>query len=332
MGVAFLFVPISCFLYTRNNRLDLDECLGAAISLSAYFATFTFMAIAFLILLGRKINKTIITISTITVIIFPLPLWLSIISGKATLIDTVMTASYSYFAIIIILLAIHILINHHKALKNIENYYSDDIKVCINWISKSIMLLVGLSITCIIAPVFSLCPYWLRFTFLTYGVLCYIHIHYGYHKMQFNIMEQFIVKNQSISNLIEVEQSKNIKTTLNSDIVSTIECGINLWVARKLYVQKSITINTVAQEINSNRTYISKYINTTYNCSFKSWITKLRLEEAKRLLIDDLEMPISTIANSIGFASVESFSHIFTRNEGHAPSKWREEHSAKPNT
>ncbi|MFI3280812.1 MAG: helix-turn-helix domain-containing protein, partial [Rikenellaceae bacterium] len=326
MGVAFLFVPLSCFLYTQTNRLDLDPIYAAAISLSAYFPTFVLMSIAFLILLGKRYGRVVIWATVITILLFPMPLWLSLMRGDDELISTVMASSYSYFVIVVAMLDTFILINYHRVKRNIENYYSDDTIICVNWISKSIKLLIGLSVTCALAPIFSIYPHWLRLLFMLYGVFCYLHIHYGYRRMTITMLDQFVYKNQNIADLVEVERDNLSDATLAPDVFESIERGVKMWVEEQRYMQSSVTINMMASEINTNRTYLSRYINTTCSCSFKNWITQLRLLEAKRMLSSNLDVSISVIAAEVGFASVESFTHVFKRIEGVSPARWREQH------
>lgn len=79
----------------------------------------------------------------------------------------------------------------------------------------------------------------------------------------------------------------------------------------------------MAAEIYTNRTYLSSYINKTYNCTFKSLLTQLRLEEAKILLSNAKKYPIAEVAAKSGFSSSESFIHVFKKTTGLTPAKWR---------
>lgn len=88
-----------------------------------------------------------------------------------------MTASYSFLVIIVVLLVASVEINYRRVLKNIENYYSDDVIICVEWIAKSMLLMIGLSVTCIVAPIFFTCSPYVKLIFMVYGVLCYIYIY-----------------------------------------------------------------------------------------------------------------------------------------------------------
>ncbi len=319
MGVAFLIVPLSCFIYTQKNKLDSVPYISTAISLTAYASTFLLMATAFLKLLGRRYSKPLMVGTFLAIFIYPLPLWTSIMLGDVEVIDTVITASYTYFVLVIILLSGAILHRHHSLTNNFDNYFSDDIHICVSWISKSIWLLIGLTFTCLLAPIFFIYPLWLRCIFMCYGVFCYIYIYYGYRRMLINLST-----NAYGINIATIEGKSDFDNIMSAEVVTHIEDQLDIWLSNGNYLRKGITINDVAKEIKSNRTYLSKYINSTYHCTFKTWITTLRIEEAKRLMQNSPNLSISDIASRAGFASIESFSHIFARSEHCSPSKWRE--------
>lgn len=233
-------------------------------------------------------------------------------------------AACAYFVITVIMLTFSVLRNCRKVIECIDNYYSDDLLICVKWISKSMGLLIGLSVTCMLAPSFSYYPLWLKLIFMLYSMLCYFHIYFGYKKMLVSLIERLGVCNYEISVFSQVEQNIDADEVLSASNMLSIQTNLEVWIAQKGYQQRGMTITDVAKSIKTNRTYLSKYINSVYRASFRSWITTLRIEEAKRLLLEDSENSINNIAQTIGFASVESFTHIFTRNEGVPPTKWRE--------
>ncbi len=331
MGVAFLFVPLSCFIYTKNNPLDLVPYISTAISLTAYFPTFVLMSLAFLILLGKIYGKVVAYATLVAIVLYPIPLWISIMYGSEELISVVTTATYSYFVILIILLVTVILWNYKQISSKVDNFYSDDMTVYVKWVSKSIKLLIGLTLTCVTAPIFFTYPLCLRFFFMVYGVACYVYIFYSYRQMLNSINEQYVLQSQSILNYTQIKLDDKQDETLSAEVMYNIQNHLKKWVSQKGYIQKNITINDLAKEIKTNRTYLSKYINTTYNCTFRSWVTQLRIEEAKEMLSDGSSTPLRIISDKLGFASVESFTHIFTRTEGQSPSRWREENKQRFN-
>lgn len=104
------------------------------------------------------------------------------------------------------------------------------------------------------------------------------------------------------------------------------EIGINLrkWVEQKEFLTEGITILTLCTKLKTNRTYLFCYINSTYNCSFRDYISKLRIDEAKRLLKEEASKDIHEIAAITGFSSTSNFYRSFKKHEEKTPSTYRE--------
>ena len=104
---------------------------------------------------------------------------------------------------------------------------------------------------------------------------------------------------------------------------------VNNWIDSGAYCQPGITMIQMAQLFSTNRTYLSQYINTRYGCSFNTWLTQLRLTEAKRLLASSPTLPIDSIAKMTGFASKSHFINSFKASEKTTPGKWRMSNAGK---
>ena len=59
---------------------------------------------------------------------------------------------------------------------------------------------------------------------------------------------------------------------------------------------------------------------------FSNWITFLRIDKAKELMLQNPESNIEEIAEQCGFCDRPYFSRQFTKQEGISPSKWTKEH------
>lgn len=68
--------------------------------------------------------------------------------------------------------------------------------------------------------------------------------------------------------------------------------------------------------LHTNRTYLSGYIKTTYDMSFRDWIIGLRIEYAKRLLARYPRLTVADISEKSGFLSPSHFIRLFKENAG----------------
>lgn len=75
-----------------------------------------------------------------------------------------------------------------------------------------------------------------------------------------------------------------------------------LWLKEKAYTQEQFTIEELASRLHTNKTYLSTFINEEYGMSFSSWISSLRIEEAKRIMANDPQQKLIDVAYKAGFS------------------------------
>lgn len=109
---------------------------------------------------------------------------------------------------------------------------------------------------------------------------------------------------------------------------STIDRIVTEWIGRadKPYLKESITIMQVADQMGLNTRLLSNYINNVKGKNFNAWINFLKVEETKRVLLEDRSRPLGEIAYEMGFSDSASLSKIFKSIEGIPPSVYRQRH------
>lgn len=95
----------------------------------------------------------------------------------------------------------------------------------------------------------------------------------------------------------------------------------------KIYCNPELSVSMLAQEIGINRTYLSRYINTTTDGTFYDYVNSYRLKEAEKYLVET-NLPISAIAEMSGFASLATFSRYFRSAHNQTPTDYRFQHKA----
>ena len=124
----------------------------------------------------------------------------------------------------------------------------------------------------------------------------------------------------------EEEKNKTVNNTMMKDAPvyhTDIERRIGEWIKSEGYRKPGLTLNELSQQLCTNRTYLSEYINNVYKKSFRDWITDLRIEYAKNLMMGNPHIKIQDISDSSGFLSVSHFSRTFSEKEGCSPMRWR---------
>lgn len=85
---------------------------------------------------------------------------------------------------------------------------------------------------------------------------------------------------------------------------------------------KPWTISTMAGLCNLSDSYFSHYFKEKTGISPMKYLTDLRMEKAK-FLLSESDMPVSSIATSLGYNDVLYFSRIFKKNIGESPTVYR---------
>lgn len=111
-------------------------------------------------------------------------------------------------------------------------------------------------------------------------------------------------------------------TTEVSPIVLTL---IQKWLETGHQFQAGITASEIANEIGISRNDLNKYLHSHGYPKIGSWLAKLRIEEAKRLLLSNPEYSHDAIAEQCGFSSREYFQACFRNLVGIPPMQWQKE-------
>lgn len=119
---------------------------------------------------------------------------------------------------------------------------------------------------------------------------------------------------------LSLQEEKFIQTpAFHTDIENKLET----WIESGTYVQPGISIKDLADSLNTNRTYLSAYIKSTYNLSFRERIANLRISYAKDLILQYPNITITDVSRKSGFMSLSNFMKTFKDSEGCSPAKWR---------
>jgi AraC-like DNA-binding protein len=90
----------------------------------------------------------------------------------------------------------------------------------------------------------------------------------------------------------------------------------------KVFLQPKLTLNDVADMLETNTTYVSKMVNNAYNLGFPELVNTLRIDYAEQFILNNRDAKQTEIATKCGFLSASSFNTIFKRITGVTPKIW----------
>ena len=95
----------------------------------------------------------------------------------------------------------------------------------------------------------------------------------------------------------------------------------------RIYVRcnyaRPITIEEIAAYVGMNRTAFCAFYKKETGTTFITALNDFRLEMAAQFLQSHPEMPVSDVAESVGFGTLPHFVRCFTKWKGVSPGKWR---------
>lgn len=196
----------------------------------------------------------------------------------------------------------------------LDNFFSEETATRLKWTGRVFAWLLSGSILSFVSLYMDMRFYLFFAVFYTFFYL-YFSVHY------LNYVTLFLDMEPAFS-IAEDNQSKEKFSNKSFD---QLEKAIEEWEAQKYFTEPGITIEQVAIQLRSNRTYLSTHMNMHRKMTFKEWINHLRIKEAKHLLCIHPEMPVSQVGAMIGLPDKSNFGRQFTRLTGKSPQAWRKD-------
>ncbi|MFB5269175.1 response regulator [Paenibacillus enshidis] len=111
-----------------------------------------------------------------------------------------------------------------------------------------------------------------------------------------------------------------IRHTRQSGRVKPVELA-KAWIAENL--SKDLTIQAIADHVYMNPSYFMRYFKMHTGLTILDYVTKLRMEKAKELLVNT-NMRVQHVSEQAGYQNVKYFSRQFKQRFGCTPAKYRD--------
>ena len=217
-----------------------------------------------------------------------------------------------------------LLLAYYRAVRIFNDTNSDDIGSYIKWMSVFTWWAVIFGVSCglltflpddwVFIWILSSVPFYI------YLFCCYQNYLLFYEQVE-SAMESEVVPEEEIPSGTKPEDAQEAgkQPSYHAEIAEKIK----EWIGNDGYVRPGLTIKELSDMLHTNRTYLSEYIKTTYHLSFRDWIVGLRIEYAKRLLMQYQALTVADVSEKSGFQSPSHFIRLFKENTGCTPVKWR---------
>ena len=326
MGAAILLLAANYSVHFFFGIRFKNANAAILMNLSTYFLCYWLFSSALTTLLDRfYITKRRLRTHICLWILF------SILSGivllllpKGILQATAMFALATWLVIYGLYLTHRLLKTYHKVIRIFNDTHADDIGAYIKWLSIftywAVIFGVGCGLLTFLPDEYIYIWILSSVPFYIYLFLCYLNYLLFYEQVE-NAMEDGITsENENLCGTTNQKQEQKQETPFYH---AEIEKKIKGWIDTDGYIRPGLTIKELSDKLQTNRTYLSEYIKTKYEMSFRDWITGLRIEYAKRLLAQNPRLTVADISEKSGFLSPSHFIRMFKENAGCTPVKWK---------
>lgn len=88
------------------------------------------------------------------------------------------------------------------------------------------------------------------------------------------------------------------------------------------HLAEDVSLSVLAEEFHLSAQYISQLFKSEIGVNFLAYLTNIRMEQAKKLLLSS-SASIAEVAEQSGYADYRVFTKVFKKNEGITPSQYR---------
>lgn len=240
------------------------------------------------------------------------------------------------FACSIVIYTIIVLIYLKRYTHNLKNIFSfTSEKITLNWVK---VLIIGFSILPIFTifhgvghvvigePLFYENYGVLRHQFIGFTAFAFLYSYFGIKQPALfgnqEKSEQVHKDNNPESNSISKYERSGLKEEDAQQYMKQLTDYLDL---EKPYLNGTLTIQDIANELNISRHYLTQIINEKLEKNFYTFINEYRVDEFKRRLSDkaNKHLTLVGIAYDSGFNSKSSFNIVFKNITGQTPSEYK---------
>jgi AraC-like DNA-binding protein/drug/metabolite transporter (DMT)-like permease len=122
---------------------------------------------------------------------------------------------------------------------------------------------------------------------------------------------------------VESADSKETLQPFSQERQAAIKEKLDKWCADLGYKDTTVNMFTLSRSLNISKNELSRYFTSCLNSTFRIWLSEIRFEAAKKMMLDYPDYNNDIISAECGFSSRSYLYRIFKEKEGCSPTVWR---------
>jgi AraC-like DNA-binding protein len=290
---SFLYIAVYHFVYTPANFLKKHYLLFLPFLFIAIFRTFSIWAETHSLALEDFIDT----------------------------LDFIFLIGLYIYSLIVFYWVVKMLINHHK---NVLNFHANTQGVDLNWLYKLMFVFPIFFIAQVVFNFSSNQYYLINFSDIAiFLILFFCGFHIVQQREIFDLtMQGKVLAEKEITEQIDAKKEGLIDEQLMLEIANNLE---KVMKEEKPYLNKNLSLNLLADKLNSSKHILSYILNTHYNENFYTYVNNFRIDYCKALLKNPKKQHLSIegIAFEGGFGSKSTFNTLFKKQYRMTPTQYK---------
>lgn len=223
-------------------------------------------------------------------------------------------------------LAFRLIRTYRQAVRVVDDFHSENISAYIRWMSVFTYWAVIYGVGC---GLLTFLPERYVFLWVLSSIPFYVYLFCSYmnYMLFYEQVEQILETGMPETKPLSPALEEPFR--ISASVQASISHNLESWIGSDGFTRPGLTIEELARMLGTNRTYLAGHIKSVYGLSFRDYITGLRLEYAKKMLLQHSELTISQVSEASGFLSLSYFTRIFTQRESCSPARWRKMNAVK---
>jgi AraC-like DNA-binding protein len=139
-----------------------------------------------------------------------------------------------------------------------------------------------------------------------------------------SVVAALLIFPELLSDIVAIAELSYSKSKLDGiDVGRKLSELERLMKVEKLFENEELTLLTMAEAVGISSHQLSELINTEFGYGFPRYIREYRIDESRRLLLDDTSVSILAVSLMTGFKSQSNFYTAFKQSTGESPGGYR---------
>lgn len=133
--------------------------------------------------------------------------------------------------------------------------------------------------------------------------------------------EQTTAENCASQSAADCDQSAQ---RLSAERIAFIQAALDKWCADMGYKDSSVNMLTLSHLLDINKNELTQFFSQCQNTTFRIWLSEIRFNAAKRMMIEYPDYSNDIISSECGFSSRSYLYRVFKEKEGCTSIAWRD--------